>query len=493
MINKLKNSENILIILIVILGIMLRFYRLEANFSFSGELGQNLLEVKNYLIQGKIPLLGPQTSHPWLFFGPLYYWILTPFIMIFRYNPVSISYLGSISGILGIILNYIVVTKIVNKKTAIISSFLIAISPYFISFSRSGRFMFWESALFYLFMLCLFKIENKIYKYWFYLGLVYGIMLNFHLTPIALFPVIILFLLKRIQISEKLKMITKFIYGLFITMLPFLIYDSGNRFDMTRKLILWIPYRFFGFFGLIPQNNYSLDVLKKTIIQIYSFFLSTVVYEKSLIAVILSIFVIIEIVRNVRNRSYIYRIINYSLLFMILAFIVHSDPPSHYFVPILPIPIILISIALTKISEKFRSNLITFIFCFIILIVNLNYLFSENYYFINNLKVSENHSYVPYQLQEQAAKCIVNDAKGKPYSLRRIGTNQEFGGDFAQNYQYLLWLYGNEPVIVGENVISRNINPDFKYIINEYNDMFSNQNDVVCKNGGIIVSKTEIL
>ncbi|OGM26426.1 hypothetical protein A2692_05065 [Candidatus Woesebacteria bacterium RIFCSPHIGHO2_01_FULL_39_95] len=30
--------------------------------------------------------------------------------------------------------------------------------------------------------------------------------------------------------------------------------------------------------------------------------------------------------------------------------------------------------------------------------------------------------------------------------MSRVGPNDQFEGDFAQNYIYLLWLRGNEPV-----------------------------------------------
>lgn len=493
MINKIKKKENIIIILIVFLGLFLRLYRLEEIFSFSGELGENLLEVKNYLIQGNIPSLGPQTSHPWLFFGPLYYWLLTPVLIIFRYNPVSISILGIISGIIGILINYIVLEKIINKRVALISSFLIAISPYYISFSRSGRFMFWESIFFYLYIYCLFKIDRKIYKYWFYLGIVLGIMLNFHFTPIALFPVVLIFLMKINLKDLKIKMLTKFSIGILIPMFPFLIYDVKNGFNITKNLILWIPYRFLGFFGFIPQNNYSLDVLKRTIFQIYYFFLSTIVYEKNILAIIMSIIIIIEIFKNIKYRIFIYRVINYSVLFMILALIIHSDPPSHYFVPILPIPIILISIFLTRMSERFKGNLIISIFCIVISITNLTFLFSKNYYFSYNSEDSGGSSNVTYQMQKDMAKCIIEDAKGNPYLLRRIGPNQEFIGDFAQNYQYLLWFYGNEPVIVGENIISKNIKPVSEYKIVENDNKYLQDENIICREGGIIILKTKLL
>src|SRR3990167_8629485 len=52
---------------------------------------------------------------------------------------------------------------------------------------------------------------------------------------------------------------------------------------------------------------------------------------------------------------------------------------------------------------------------------------------------------VSYQTQLDIAKVISNNAQGKSFTLERVGVNDQFEGDYAQNYQYLLWWLGNEP------------------------------------------------
>ncbi|KXK11093.1 MAG: hypothetical protein UZ22_OP11002000475 [Microgenomates bacterium OLB23] len=53
---------------------------------------------------------------------------------------------------------------------------------------------------------------------------------------------------------------------------------------------------------------------------------------------------------------------------------------------------------------------------------------------------------VPFKTQETVARNIVRDAQGRPFELHRVGPGDHFEGDFAQNYHYLLWYFGNEPV-----------------------------------------------
>ena len=52
---------------------------------------------------------------------------------------------------------------------------------------------------------------------------------------------------------------------------------------------------------------------------------------------------------------------------------------------------------------------------------------------------------VPYNLQKEVAKLIVEDAKDASFFLKRVGPYDYFEEDYEQNYRYLLWLYGNEP------------------------------------------------
>jgi hypothetical protein len=53
--------------------------------------------------------------------------------------------------------------------------------------------------------------------------------------------------------------------------------------------------------------------------------------------------------------------------------------------------------------------------------------------------------YIPYVLQQKITKKIIQDADGKEYRLKRVGLYDKFEENYAQNYIYLLWWYGNEP------------------------------------------------
>ena len=76
---------------------------------------------------------------------------------------------------------------------------------------------------------------------------------------------------------------------------------------------------------------------------------------------------------------------------------------------------------------------------------NFSY-FLKYYKSFNENSFSIEPSFVSVKLQEKIAHYIVNDSKNENYSLIRVGPNDRFEEYYSQNYKYLLWLYGNEPI-----------------------------------------------
>ncbi len=403
-------------LMILVIAFLFRFYRINENLVFHGELGDNYLVIKNTIGKGVVPLLGPPTSHPWLSFGPLFYYIFAPFLILNHYNPVTGAYFFGTISILGLIANYYVVKKFFSVKVALISSYLIAISPIWIDIARQSRFFSMVTYLFYPFLLLtLFAIQNA--KYMFWLGLVLGIMINFHLTPIFLIPsLVLLFFLKRKNIRRK--DVSLGIIGFVIPNIPFLIYNIKNHFEMITKFAVWIPYR------SAIYHNFNLGFTLDEILRFFGglFFLIPI-----LVAIYLE-----------RKNKYV-RILCLFLVFGIIALILHKDPPTHYFYVLYPIPVIFLSLFFSKLKSFLIFTLLV-----LITVINFSYLFSDRWFYINENAVKQNYN-IPYKLQREAAERIVNDANGEPYNLHRVGFSDQFEGEFAQNYRYLLWLYGNEP------------------------------------------------
>ena len=114
-----------------------------------------------------------------------------------------------------------------------------------------------------------------------------------------------------------------------------------------------------------------------------------------------------------------------SLFFTLL----HGKVPIHYFLVLFPFIIIFGAKIIIKL--KFLG----------ILVLSVLTIISCKYF-----TVDRHCTLVPYAQQLQVVDAIINDAQGRHFELKRWGMFEEFDANFAQNYQYLLWWKGNEPV-----------------------------------------------
>lgn len=133
-----------------------------------------------------------------------------------------------------------------------------------------------------------------------------------------------------------------------------------------------------------------------------------------------------------------------TLLFILsfLGLFIHGDPPSHYYLPLYPIPIIFLSSIL---STLLRGGLRLLVIGIILIIAfnNFKYYFSDQWFYLLQDRIVHNH--VPYVLQVKAVEEIVKDANGRNFTLERVGPFDYFEGNYAQNYWYLFRLKGVTP------------------------------------------------
>jgi N-acetylglucosaminyl-diphospho-decaprenol L-rhamnosyltransferase len=443
------NKELVLLFLILLLGAAMRLYRIEQTFIFSGEVGHNLLAIKNAFVTRQLPLIGPPTSHPWLSFGPLFYWIYGPVLLLSKFNPLSHAYFGVFISLGMIVSNYYVVKRFFSSKVALFSSYLMAISPLFLSFTRGARFFFIVTLLSYPFLFFLIRLCNGNRKYFFHLSFVFGCMLSFHFSPLMLLPfVVVSFILYKVRITKHI--VLSLLCGFFVPMLPFFLYDIMHKLSMTKNLLLWIPYRVAGFFGLYPKNTVSEKVLHENVLSLVDFFITSFTPTNYaalgyLILVVLLVYSVIHFRKLFLRRNPMLLVYLWLLCGYLAAFI-HGSPPIHYFVPLLPIPIILFAYVLADFWNRRDYRIFVPILLLIITVFDGFYYFSPQWFYQQQTIATERPFSIPYPLQQKVARTIVKDSNGEQFQLHRVGLDDQFEGDYAQNYIYLLWLYGNEPV-----------------------------------------------
>ena len=127
MIALFKNPTLIFLFLIFILGLSLRFLYFPGNIYFGFDQARDAFTSLE-IMQGDFKIIGPTTSLPGLFHGPLYYYIFGPIYFFTGGNPEAVSTFLRIVNALGIFVIFFIGRTIFNRWVGLMSAFLFAIS-----------------------------------------------------------------------------------------------------------------------------------------------------------------------------------------------------------------------------------------------------------------------------------------------------------------------------------------------------------------------------
>ncbi|MBI1919242.1 glycosyltransferase family 39 protein, partial [Candidatus Microgenomates bacterium] len=183
--NSRFNWLNLSLVGILLLAAFLRLYKISDYMTFLGDEGRDVLIVK-HLLEGDLVGLGPTASVGGFFTGPIYYYLMAPFLWLFRLNPVGPAIMVALFGIATVFLVFLAGKIFFNTKAGIIASALYTVSPVIIAFARSS----WNpNPLPFFSLLAVLAIYQgvKSGRWWFFVfaGIMLGIALQLHY--IALF------------------------------------------------------------------------------------------------------------------------------------------------------------------------------------------------------------------------------------------------------------------------------------------------------------------
>ena len=438
-----KHRNLIYLSFVFVVGIFLRVFRIGTNYNFTGELGKELLYLRSLSMAHKIPLVGLATSHEWLTYGPIYYWIMLPVFNLFHGNPFILFWTSFIVSVVGLILGYVIIKKIAGGKISAIYTILLSFSPLVIWLTRESKLHVFFLILSPILMYFLFRLWNGSKKWIFWAGLTYGMMFSFHYSQIPLIGVVVLLFYIKRKIYKYFHWLI-FAAGVILGNITLLINDSLHDFVMTRDLILWIPYRIFGFAGLYPKNNITETSGVGTLQSFNEFMGKNVFWGErlwipgSIIFIALFVHFIITRHRKFSSDFLTFYIIT-SVIFVFIANIIHTEPPLHYFLPIFTTVPILFAIYLEKF--KFWPFIIT-----AVILINFGAFIKDPEFYGKIKTLDPTLDMIPYSNQVALTSFIVQDANGKSFSIRRVGPYDYFPEEYSQNYKYLVLYEGGKLV-----------------------------------------------
>src|SRR5262245_30806295 len=126
-----------LLVAILLLAAFLRLYRISDYMTFLGDEGRDVLVAKG-ILEGHFTLLGPRASAGDFFLGPIYYYMIAPWLWLFRMDPVGPAVMVALFGIATVGLVYVTGKKWFGEKTGLIAAALYTVSPIVITYSHSS-------------------------------------------------------------------------------------------------------------------------------------------------------------------------------------------------------------------------------------------------------------------------------------------------------------------------------------------------------------------
>jgi len=368
------------IILILLLASFFRLYRIGDYMEFLGDQGRDVVIIRDFLKNGNYFFIGPQTSIGNMYLGPFYYYFIAPSLLIANFNPIGPAIFIALLGILTVYLVYFIAHKWFSYSTALVSSFLFAISPVIIKYSNFS----WNPNIMPLFSLLFvyfiwFAFNKKEFKYLIYASLAFIMTLNSHylallLLPIPLVYVFILFLSKPSKEIKrnfvKYTLISVIIF--LISLLPQIAFDIKHHGQNIGALTTFFSQR---------QTTVNLKAYK-AIPNLWPLFNqingSLLAGKTEIAAFIISLFILISsIFYLTKNYKHLKKNLNHPFLLLIIWYLIgltglglyKQHIYDHYFGFLFPVVTMLTAFLITylfqiKIYGKIISVLIILIIVF---------------------------------------------------------------------------------------------------------------------------------
>jgi GT2 family glycosyltransferase len=436
----LINKTSVTVLFLLFLAFILRIYNLSNGMAFIGDQGWFYLSARDLLIHGNIPLVGITSSHTWLHQGPLWTYILSVALFIFKFNPLAGGYVTVLFGTATVFLMYKLGSLLFSKNVGIIAAAFYASSPLIILFDRMP---FDPSPIPFFSLLFLFLLVKWIkgnVNYFPFAILLIAILYNLELATFTLFfPFSVFFIygfIKKMSWVRKLLNKKTIIYSIIagaIPMLPIIIYDFSNGFKQTIVFLGWTIYKPFSFLFTHSSGNFFANL--KIVVGFGFLNLQKLIFQENLIAAVIIFFAgfiyLTYLVFKSKKIETSEFVLCFLLLISLLGIIVNQTPSDAYLPIIFPFLIFTNAIVFAKL---FKISYFKYLFLLIIfMIVSLN-----------SYSAFKNDSANEFKDRLTAVNKIIIMTGNQKYNLLGKGPGSQFKS-FTMNYEYLLWWKGYPP------------------------------------------------
>lgn len=261
-----KNWSIFLLVFFVFFGFYLRVGGVISNsFAFTYDVGRDMLEVQKIVQDLDIPLIGQTTGLGGLYYGPWWYYFLTPSFFLSGGDPQMVAFFMVMIGMSTVILGYYFGQITSGRGFALLLASFLSFSKVMVGYS----IQIWNPniAPFFLVLLliCIFKEPRK-HKINIIRNILIGFILGLLLDAEIVFGVL---LIAGVSLSYMIVQRRKFfsvdkllmLFGFLITLFPRVVFEFRHNFIMTKSLFMEKSeeqqiFNFFDFFNVLPDRIY---------------------------------------------------------------------------------------------------------------------------------------------------------------------------------------------------------------------------------------------
>ncbi|PIS15535.1 hypothetical protein COT62_03175 [Candidatus Roizmanbacteria bacterium CG09_land_8_20_14_0_10_41_9] len=308
-----------LFIIVCIIFLLLRskplYYQTVA---YTYDQGRDFLKASEIILNRKPTFLGPTTGIMGVFHGAWWYYVLVIPFIVFGGLPIGFYYFNLLIHFATFVALFFFIRKFFGPALAFITSFLIAISPYFISTSLFVGNNIMAIPCFLFFLICNFyllekKIEKKYATALFLTGLSLGLVMEFEF-PFGLFLIpsyfILIFIFDQLKKTVlKLKNGLFFLLGLLIPFVPRILFEVRHDFLQTRTLLS------FFFKPQLHNPKAYVNVFKDRVNLFIGYYKS--IFTSDIVMLLFTLSILIAVFLIVRYKAKIYKSFLYFLLLLV--------------------------------------------------------------------------------------------------------------------------------------------------------------------------------
>lgn len=427
-------KSNWRLILILVLSLIIRVWRVDSLITIGGDQGQDL-EIIYQISKGNLTLLGPKIAHiqgTSFYLGSAYYYLQLPFVWLTGFDPIGSVIPIIFARFLTIIFIYIISLKIFGKYEAVFASIIAAFSHYWVD--RLGYpsypYLILPIASAIIYLLIKLNYKNKLNNLstalnFFTLGFLLGFFAHLHYLALSLLLPTVIFSVNK---SNKVLKILSGSSGFLLAVSPIILFELRNNLFLSHQLVNLLSI------GFISQNHAQIwENLAESLNSITYY---STGFKFPLIASLITIITTFCIVLSKVDKKH-KRILYFFLLTLIinltgaLVYFGHTQP--HYLAAIYPISFIVTASAVAqtkKIHKLLPILLISLIAAF--LFKGNNFFSSSGYTMPEDLTLKE---------MRTISKIIAKDVNAESFNV----TSTLDGDSRAMPYRYLIKTYGKNP------------------------------------------------